>query len=93
MWRWVAAMKAKNPRRFISTLKKQWLRENKIKIAGDTDCFFCEEIINASGCRKCPGKLVDFYFSCIALEHHYIQKPAAFYRELLRLNRIRKGKK
>ena len=92
MWRWIAAMKAGGSRKWISTLKTQWLRENKVRIEGDHDCFFCEYNNMRNHCRNCPGKLVDFDFSCQDKAYQYSQKPIAFYKELLRLNRIRKGK-
>ena len=90
MWRWITKTKAENPRRWISTLKRQWLHENQIKIVGDHDCFFCEWIDDGSSCARCPGRLIDFNFNCHREAYHYVRKPAAFYKELLRLNRIRK---
>lgn len=93
MWRWIVKMKAKHPRRWVSTLKKQWLRENRIKIVGNHNCFFCEFINDNIGCGECPARLIDISFSCHRIGYHHIRKPAAFYKELLRLNRIRKAKK
>ena len=91
MWRWIIKMKAEGSRKWIFTLKKQWLRENRIKIVGDHDCFFCEfnDDVN-NRCERCPGTLVNSNFSCCNLMYHYAHESAAFYKELLRLNRIRK---
>jgi hypothetical protein len=37
--------------------------------------------------------LVDSHFNCCDTEYEYAYKPVEFYKELLRLNRIRKAKK
>lgn len=75
-------------------LKEKWLEDNSF---GDedimSDCFFCEHCRNRVGCCLCPGRLVDPEFDCEHPEHHYRENPREFYRELLRLNRIRKAKK
>ena len=93
MWRWIVKMKAKNNRRWISTLKSQWLHLNNVKIEGSHNCFFCELSNRHSSCVRCPGKLVTRSFNCTNIMYHYKNQPAAFYKELLRLNRIRKTKK
>ncbi len=93
MWRSISKAKAGKSRKFVSTLKRQWLREAGIKIKGDSDCFFCEHTYHEDSCRRCPGRLVDFSFSCHRESYHYVVKPVEFYKELLRLNRIRKAKK
>lgn len=90
MWRSVSKAKAKNKRRWISVLKRQWLTDNGFKnLSGN--CFFCDETPEDS-CALCPGRLVDPTFNCCRADYHYKHKPSAFYAELLRLNRIRKGK-
>ena len=93
MWRWIAAIKAKGSRRWVTTLKRQWLRENGIRIKGDHDCFFCEYNNREDVCVNCPGRLVDYDFSCHREVYEYFKRPVPFYKELLRLNRIRKGRK
>ncbi len=93
MWRWISKMKAEKSRKWVTTLKTQWLREAGIKIKGDSDCFFCEYIIKMDSCHTCPGRLVDPSFSCHREAYHYQREPIAFYKKLLHLNRIRKAKK
>ncbi len=91
MWRSIAAIKAKGSRKQVFTLKRQWLRKNGIIVKGDHDCFFCEYNNREDVCENCPGKLVDYDFSCQREKYQHTRKPAAFYKELLRLNRIRKA--
>ena len=77
----------------IHELKVRWLEENGIN-EDDIycNCFFCDYAEGAC-LIKCPGKLVDFHFSCDKEAYNYESNPVAFYKELLRLNRIRKVKK
>lgn len=89
MWRSIA--KNHNERRNISRQKASWAKENgfkRLEIAGN--CFFCDY---AGSCEECPGRLVDNSFQCENNAYNYADKPIEFYQELLRLNRIRKGKK
>ena len=91
MWRSISKAKTANPRLWVSTLKRRWLHDNGFKnLVGD--CFFCEETKGRRHCEGCPGKLVGS-FNCCRDVYHYRHKPVAFYKELLRLNRIRKEKK
>lgn len=91
MWRWIAKEKAKKSRKYVATLKRQWFRENGFtKWEVESDCFFCGY---TQFCCNCPGKLVDPTFDCNEDNYCYDSKPVAFYKELLRLNRIRKAKK
>ncbi len=91
MWRSIAKAKTKNPRKWVSVLKRKWLYDNGFtNLKGD--CFFCDyEARKDRGCDLCPGKLVDPSFNCCTDEYHYKRKPITFYKELLRLNRIRKA--
>jgi len=94
MWRSISKAKMANPRLWVSALKRRWLHDNGFKnLKGD--CFFCEFKKEKRGCFGCPGKLVDTDtgFNCCTGSYHYRYKPVAFYKELLRLNRIRKAKK
>lgn len=89
MWRWVAGQKG-----VISDLKIQWFSDNGFEYIA-LDCFFCDYTLNkkSGGCKACPGRLVDPTFSCTTKKYNYEYNSGAFYKELLRLNRIRKGKK
>ena len=92
MWRSIAKSKIEYPGQWVSTLKERWLRDNGFKnLVGD--CFFCAAAAAANTCDLCPGRLVDLSFSCSNENYSYAQKPVAFYKELLRLNRIRKERK
>lgn len=72
-------------------LKARWLKANKFpNNTIEEDCFFCDYCF--SGCSQCPGRLVDPDFSCTNEDYDYEDEPVAFYKELLRLNRIRKAK-
>ena len=76
----------------IWKLKAQWLKVNGFPdYTIEEDCFFCDYTKN-SDCRQCPGKLVDRNFSCTNHDYDYENEPVAFYKEILRLNRIRKAK-
>ena len=87
-------------------LKERWRQANGFVVHGDgeKDCFFCEYtycnsgsdvdfVDNVTDCRLCPGRLVDKDFDCSNDEYEWDFKPVEFYKELLRLNKIRKGKK
>jgi hypothetical protein len=89
MWRSIA--KKWTGRISIRELKARWLKANGFPIDYiiEENCFFCD-YGDAKGCSQCPGKLVDPDFNCENPDYDYINKPPAFYRELLRLNRIRK---
>jgi len=44
-------------------------------------------------CMECPGALTDPDFDCTHNGYYYSVYPVKFYKELLRLNRIRKARK
>lgn len=96
MWRWIDKEWEKGSKRktIISGLKKAWLRDNGFEVSDNEskNCFFCLYTDEIS-CKHCPGVLVDPHFRCDNLDYCWYKKPPAFYQELLRLNRIRKGKK
>ncbi len=84
----------------IIPLKRDWLYENGF-IAEEmkNTCFFCEHTMgedydycSSESCSLCPGVLVDPTFDCCSDDCYYQDEPDAFYKELLRLNRIRKAK-
>lgn len=79
----------------IYVLKDEWIENNGfLKDEIDADCFFCDYVERQGDrtCSTCPGKLVDINFHCEGLEYNFRYDPPAFYKELLRLNRIRKEK-
>jgi len=92
MWKKVKNKFAKDGKT-ISELKREWLRENGFVYRGTIqgNCFFCDA--SPVTCDTCPGKLVDHNFMCATEEYDYETKPDLFYKELLRLNRIRKANK
>jgi len=78
----------------VGYLKKKWLKENGFDTRSLTaGCFFCDYTKHGIGCEACPGRLVDFDFNCEDNAYHFFRRPVEFYRELLRLNKIRKNKK
>lgn len=92
MWRWVAKAKTENSKKQVSILKLRWLYDNGFRNLKN-GCFFCDFIRETRSCGGCPGKLVDASFNCCTDAYYYRLKPVLFYKELLRLNRIRKAKK
>lgn len=99
MWQWIAKV-WQTPRYMqydVHKLKEIWLRKNGFHYSRlRSDCFFCEykNIYNISRCDEgCPGVFVDSGFNCCNGDYHYSIEPVEFYKELLRLNRIRKAKK
>lgn len=100
MWRWIAKVwQTPRYRRYdVVALKIIWLRKNGFRYIW-SDCFFCDCRENETdnddeGCNEaCPGALVDPDFDCMEDAYYYRWKPVEFYKELLRLNRIRKAKK
>jgi hypothetical protein len=92
MWRWIAKVWVKG--KDVEKLKRRWLRDNGFTASPlSSNCFFCNYITSAEHCDGCPGRLVDSSFSCFREAYNFEQNPPAFYRELLRLNRMRKAKK
>lgn len=103
MWRWIAkVLQTPRYRRYdVCQLKGIWFRKNGFNPKmNPTTCFFCNYAINYCGsdegvfdfCDACPGHLVDQKFTCSDRYYCYRYKPVKFYKELLRLNRIRKAK-
>ena len=96
MWRWIAKVWTLGGPS-VHTLKRQWLKNNGFTGSGfiDANCFFCDynHQLVVEGCGSCPGHLVDSSFSCGSATYDYETNPVAFYKELLRLNRIRKGRR
>lgn len=93
MWRWVAKVWYPNGPA-VSQLKMRWLSENGfggVSIA--SDCFFCHFQKDIGACKQCPGVLINPSFSCYDARYSHKTSPVKFYKELLRLNRIRKVKK
>lgn len=97
MWRWIA--KEWDKEKDVGELKLQWLQEHGF--LSDlfegiyNSCFFCEynKGIKQLACQNCPGVLVNPLFTCGNDAYNYETNPPAFYKELLRLNRIRKAER
>lgn len=97
MWQWIAKVwQTPRYRRYkIYQLKRIWCKKNGFNFL-QHDCFFCDYTMksmqNHEDCNMCPGKLIDFSFDCTDDNYYYSIYPVEFYKELLRLNRIRKAK-
>lgn len=92
MWRHIAKVWTAGEK--VERLKTKWLTENgfvNMDVDMPSGCFFCKYAEAISGCAECPGRLVDLSFSCYRESYSFEHNPPAFYRELLRLNRIRKA--
>ena len=105
MWKWIAEevrrLDRLNKMWDVNALKEQWLNENGFGAINE-ECFFCEYAIKARNrsikgwdtiCPYCPAEKVDSSFSCTRDGHDYKYEPLNFLEELLRLNKIRLGKK
>jgi hypothetical protein len=102
MWKWIVEQIKKDPNIGVITLKSEWLVKNKYK-GLEGNCFFCDYdqstidsnggIYNIKICKYCPGRLVNRKFNCEYTSYDWYDKPIAFYKKLLELNRIRKSKK
>ena len=98
MWKWVKKVWRTEGYEGMNVheLKRIWLTDNGFadKLVY-CNCFFCDYKGGcARPCRiRCPGAMVDREFGCVNSPYHYELNPAGFYKELLRLNRIRKANK
>jgi len=95
MWRWIAKV-WQTPRYKqynVLKLKEIWLRKNGFEPESlRAHCFFCDYKRQGTLCHQtCPGALVDSCFNCYHYDYDFEDKPVEFYKEILRLNRIRKG--
>ena len=97
MWRWIAKVwQTPRYRRYdVYELKKIWLEKSGFRNSSMRgSCFFCDYKKDNGCCSEaCPGAVVFSGFNCCNYNYHYGDRPVAFYAELLRLNRIRKGKR
>lgn len=96
MWRWIAKVwQTKGYKGMdVHDLKRMWLREHGFESSLiRAHCFFCDYKGIFGYChRACPGALVNPDFNCMEYNYDFENRPVEFYKELLRLNRIRKGK-
>lgn len=99
MWRWIAKEWKKleedphDIHYWVVLQKAKWLRDHGYASIKN-NCFFCERVddrVHVIDCVDCPGALVDSEFHCY--DAGWCFDPPRFLSELLRLNRIRKGKK
>ncbi len=93
MWKWVTEQKKARPFKSMRDLKIEWLAIHGFKRVILCNCFFCEcagEKGAEPDCRKCPGKQVSRRFHCERYSsYHWQNKPKAFYRKLLELDKKR----
>jgi len=89
MWKWISEVY--DGTASVCTLKHCWLKANGFEgLTVYGNCFFCN--YDPGLCKNCPGRLVDADFSCINPAYPYETNPVAFYKKLLRLNKIRTTK-
>ena len=96
MWKWIKKVWQTESYEGMSVhkLKRIWLADNGFDPNAITaHCFFCDYRGPFRCHENCPGAMVDSEFSCSDSSYDYETNPAGFYRELLRLNRIRKANK
>lgn len=98
MWKWIVEQIKNGNNLSLSFLKYEWLRQNGFASESvRLGCFFCEyrekSGLNCEEEYGCPAQKIDKTFDCVSPHIHYSRNPEAFYAELLRLNKIRKGKK
>jgi|GEM_PF-3161225 len=92
MWRDVVRETRLQPESDVPALKRKWIQEHYPDDAGRIycDCYFCaysrEHGNNTKTCDRCPGRIVSPRFLCSNGTYHWLGKPAAFLRELERLN-------
>jgi hypothetical protein len=98
MWKWVSKKWKKGDN--VLVLKIDWLHDNGYGFNElDHDCFFCEydefysrKYNNKGECRLCPARKIDNNFGCALSRYSYKNKPKAFYRKLVELNKKRLAK-
>ena len=98
--RHIAKKIKENSRLDAYDLKNTWLVGHKKYKWIHHGCFFCEYtyqhfgVDNHNGIDcKCPAKKIDKTFDCFTEAYRYNRRPVAFYKELVRLNKIRLAKK
>ena len=100
MWKWIAKQIRAGDNQGIYGLKVTWVKKHGIKVDElQGNCFFCEYTRRdkhrgkRDNCRLCPARKINKLFHCNKLPYNYLLEPRAFYKELLRLNRIRLKKR
>lgn len=99
MWEWIVEKRKEDGTLSVILLKEKWLQKHSFKKGSVTnDCFFCEYVVKRRTCVEvfcpdCPGAKVEPTFSCLDDNCYYDDKPIAFYKKLLVLNKIRLAKK
>ncbi len=91
MWKWIA--KEARTGKMACTLKAEWIKKHSFKAVW-ANCFFCDWSTKHGGNCNCPAKKIDTSFHCEHNEEYrWYNKPIAFYKKLLALNKIRLAKK
>lgn len=92
MWAWIKEQIEAGSGFFVGQLKNQWLEDNGFEDIYN-NCFFCEYALadeeEEVDCGSCPGRLIDFRFSCHNADYHYRNKPLALCQKLLELETTR----
>jgi len=91
-WRWIIKQMRAGDTRNANELKAAWLIEH---VEGEvrSHCFYCDYTTQYhpdgdTRCDLCPGTKIDPNFSCHNHPANYFSNPEAFYKELLRLERM-----
>ncbi len=94
MWKWVVKQRRSGRKDNIDSLKEEWCDENHYQEI-ILSCFFCEyDKRYGNQCFSCPARRIEKDFKCHgAVAIHYFFNPEEFYKNLLRLNKIRLAKK
>lgn len=94
MWKWISDRCEDGPYEWDSChvfmLKRTYAQNMNLKLT--SNCFFCEFNDGAMNCKNCPGKMIDPDFHCQSKKFNYQTNPIDFYKEIVRLNKIRRAK-
>lgn len=94
LWKWVKEQIEAGSKKTVWELKEEWMKRNNYSDIAQCNCFFCHyDARNEMNCDFCPGRLVDKTFDCENKSYAWHDKPIAFYKKLLELNRKRKKAK
>lgn len=93
MWKWIAERRKEGDKRSVNVLKEVWLEGKNFGYIIN-DCFFCNYDTYSKrykdACTGCPSRRIDKFFHCTNYSYSYIKRPMQFYKQLVKLNRLRK---
>lgn len=97
-WKWIIEQLDAGSKD-VGNLKLRWMKKSRY-INVNSACFFCHYHVQEhkkkrsnKECGYCPGRLVSRRFDCMHSSYDYKDKPRAFYRKLLALDKKRRVKK